>query len=256
MAPTPPAPNPSPSPILRPRACVIRPTRSAANADPRVNNAVGKPARLSDPSICCARRAPTVIPAARPAPPRTWLTTTTIRVRFCTLRRSASSGTVTSAVRASLRDTEVDLLARAPLDDAFIHGLCIDAAFAQPTRRVTCQTAELTPPAVQDNLCAGRDFVEPGFEFSQRDRHGAGGKCPASNSARGGARRRRSCPGGSPPTGRSSVCTTRLPRPCTRRETGAEPDTAAGRRVSQPGTARRRRRPRAGNRSWSAPVVS
>src|SRR3546814_17949605 len=41
-----------------------------------------------------AIRAPTVMPAARPAPPRTWLATTTARVRRWTRARSCSVSSV------------------------------------------------------------------------------------------------------------------------------------------------------------------
>jgi hypothetical protein len=48
----------------------MRPTTMAARAEPAVNKALGSPARLVVPSISWARRAPTVTPAARPAPLR------------------------------------------------------------------------------------------------------------------------------------------------------------------------------------------
>src|SRR5699024_12400569 len=48
----------------RPRCWVIRPTRYAARAEPRVNRPTGSPADPAVPSISSASRAPTVIPAA------------------------------------------------------------------------------------------------------------------------------------------------------------------------------------------------
>ena len=48
-APAPPARNPRPRPGRRPRSWVTRPISSAADADPRVKRAVGRPDRSSEP---------------------------------------------------------------------------------------------------------------------------------------------------------------------------------------------------------------
>src|SRR5690625_526452 len=48
-----------------------------------------------------ASSAPTVIPAARPAPPSTWLATTTLRVRLCSCSRCSSDMCVNPLITAS-----------------------------------------------------------------------------------------------------------------------------------------------------------
>src|SRR5262245_13851560 len=70
--PTAPARYPAARPGRRPRAWETRPTATAASADPAVIRALGSPARLVVPSMSWARSAPTVTPAASPAPLRTW----------------------------------------------------------------------------------------------------------------------------------------------------------------------------------------
>src|SRR5262249_61950376 len=79
--PRPPAATPEASPSRRPERWVRRPTPNAVSADPSVNRAAGSPAAASPPSICCASRAPTVTPAASPAPPKICEHTTTVSDR-------------------------------------------------------------------------------------------------------------------------------------------------------------------------------
>jgi hypothetical protein len=55
-------------------------------ADPPVNRALGRPDRLVVANMSAASRAPTVIPAARPAPLNTCEAITTARVRRCSVR--------------------------------------------------------------------------------------------------------------------------------------------------------------------------
>jgi len=61
----------------------MRPTVTAAAAEPMVNMALGSPARLVVSSMSCASSAPTVMPAASPAPLSTWAPTRTASVRRC-----------------------------------------------------------------------------------------------------------------------------------------------------------------------------
>ncbi len=70
IAPSPPSIKPAVRPVRRPYACESLPTNKAAPADPKVSKAEGRPANASVPSICCAISAPTVTPAANPAPPK------------------------------------------------------------------------------------------------------------------------------------------------------------------------------------------
>ena len=57
-----------------------------------MNSATGSPATAAPPSISCASRAPTVTPAASPAPPKIWETSTTISERrYSAVRASAES---------------------------------------------------------------------------------------------------------------------------------------------------------------------
>ena len=80
-----------PMPSRLPWRWVMPPIRNAARAEPRVNSAVGTPARSSEPSISWASNAPTVIPAANPAPPSTCPATTTASTRRCKAARAPSS---------------------------------------------------------------------------------------------------------------------------------------------------------------------
>lgn len=82
IAPSPPIIKPADRPVRRPNACESLPTNKAAPADPNVSKDEGIPAYASVPSICCARSAPTVTPAANPAPPKICEILTTNNVRL------------------------------------------------------------------------------------------------------------------------------------------------------------------------------
>src|SRR5690554_5181135 len=77
--------------MRRPWRLDRRPTATAAPAEPPAKSAEGSPAPLVEPSISLARRAPTLTPAARPAPAKIWAKTKTRSVRRCTTRTSRSS---------------------------------------------------------------------------------------------------------------------------------------------------------------------
>jgi len=80
---------PAVSPVRRPKRWESRPTMRAAPADPAVNRATGSPDRLLVSSMSAASSAPTVMPAASPAPLKTWEAITTVRVLRCRASRAA-----------------------------------------------------------------------------------------------------------------------------------------------------------------------
>src|SRR5699024_8001232 len=82
IAPKLPARKPNDNPSRLPKFCETRPTKYADKAEPSVNNAAGTPAKLAEPNISLAIKAPTVIPAANPAPPNIGEITTTVNVRL------------------------------------------------------------------------------------------------------------------------------------------------------------------------------
>src|SRR5215207_32062 len=75
----------------------MRPTPTAAAAEPMVKKTVGSPEKRLEPNICSASSAPTVMPAARPAPLRICANSSTVRVRRCS---GGSSRTLVLVERA------------------------------------------------------------------------------------------------------------------------------------------------------------
>ena len=67
----------------RPKRWLTRPRTIAAAAEPIVKKTVGSPDKLLEPNICSASSAPTVMPAASPAPLRICANSRTARVRRC-----------------------------------------------------------------------------------------------------------------------------------------------------------------------------
>ena len=87
-APTPRLPRapvryPALSPARRPRRWLIRPTPTAAAAEPIVKKTVGNPEKRLEPNMSSASSAPTVMPAARPAPLRICASSRVASVRRC-----------------------------------------------------------------------------------------------------------------------------------------------------------------------------